>query len=83
MTASHLRAAWAAIHESTPEGWYVGRPGWEDRCRQWSMYAFAPSEKPEVGKRSREWAAVRQTELACVREMARCLGELKEGRWPR
>ena len=22
-----LEAAWAAAHENTPEGWYVGKPG--------------------------------------------------------
>ena len=47
------------------------------------MYAFDPSEKPVVGKRSREWTAVGQTELHCVQEMAYCLGELKAGRWPK
>ena len=43
------------------------------------MYAFDPSEKPVVGKRSREWTAVRQTELHCVQTMAYCLGELQAG----
>ena len=46
------------------------------------MYAFDPSETPDVGKRSREWTAVGPTELDCVRTMARCLAELKEGRYP-
>jgi hypothetical protein len=32
--------------------------------------------------RSREWAAVGPTEIRCVQEMARCLRELREGRWP-
>jgi len=31
-----LQAAWAAIHEHTPEGWYVGRLGYQERYRQWS-----------------------------------------------
>ena len=48
-----------------------------------SMHAFDPSETPVVGKRSREWTAVGPTELRCVQEMARCLGELREGRWPK
>ena len=78
-----LEVAWAAVHDNTPDGWYVGKPGYEERHHQWSMYAFDPSEKPVVGKRSREWTAVGQTELHCVQEMARCLGELKAGRWPR
>ena len=38
---------------------------------------------PKVGKRSREWIAVGATEVECVREMARCLVELGEGRWPK
>ena len=53
-----LEAAWNAVHDNTPEGWYVGRPGYEERYHQSSMYAFDPSEKPVVGKRSREWTAV-------------------------
>ena len=61
----------------------MGRPGFEERYNSWSMYAFDPSERPIVGKRSREWIAVGPTELRCVQEMARCLAELREGRWPR
>ena len=83
MTDQRLAEAWTAVHENTPDGWFVGRPDHEERYRQWSMYAFDPSEKPVVGKRSREWTAVGQTELHCVQEMARCLGELKAGRWPK
>lgn len=75
--------AWEAVHENTPDGWVVGRPGYGPERHQWSMYAFDRSEKPVVGKRSREWAAVGQMELHCVREMARCLAELKVGRWPK
>lgn len=78
-----LQAAWAAVHENTAEGWYVGRPGLEERYGQWSMYPFDPCETPVLGKRSREWTAVGPTELACVSEMARCLGELVAGRWPK
>jgi hypothetical protein len=26
MTDADLEAAWAAIHENTPPGWYVGQP---------------------------------------------------------
>ena len=62
---------------------HVGKPGYEERYREWSMYAFDPSEKPVVGKRSREWTAVGQTKLHCVQVMARCLGDLKVGRWPK
>lgn len=47
------------------------------------MYAFDPSERPTVGLRNREWTAVGQTEVECVREMARCLREIGEGRVPK
>jgi hypothetical protein len=77
-----LEAAWAAVHEHAPEGWYVGQPMEHPERQEWSMYAFDPSERPIVGKRSREWTAVGQTELHCVQTMAYCLGELREGRWP-
>jgi hypothetical protein len=46
------------------------------------MCAFVPSERPVVCKRSREWTAASRTEPRCVQVMARCLGELKAGRWP-
>ena len=77
-----LEAAWDAVHGNTPEGWYVGQPMEHPERNEWSQFAFDPSETPTVGKRSREWTAVGPTELRCLREMARCLGELREGRWP-
>ena len=83
MTDEALAAAWEAVHENTPPGWYVGRPSYVDRYRQWNMYAFDPAEKPIVGKRSREWTAVGQTERHCLWVMARCLAEIKAGRWPK
>jgi len=61
----------------------VGQPGDEERYRQWSMYAFDPSEKPAAGKRSGEWTAVGRSELHCLRVMARCLAEIEAGRWPK
>mgnify|MGYP000175690163 CR=1 FL=1 len=82
MTDADLTAAWAAVHDATPEGWYVGRPMEHPERNEWSQFAFDPSETPIVGKRSREWTAVGCTELECVHVMARCLGELREGRWP-
>ena len=77
-----LEAAWAAGQENTPDGWFVGRPMLHPECNEWSQYAFDPSATPIVGKRSREWAAVGPTDPRCVQEMARCLAELREGRWP-
>ena len=75
-------AAGEAVHAHTPAGWQVGRPGYVDRYREWRMYAFDPSERPVVGRRSRESVASGQSELECLEEMARCLGEIKVGRWP-
>jgi hypothetical protein len=82
MTDADLELAWAAVHDATPEDWYVGRPYFDERHNRWEQYAFDASETPVVGKRSREWTAVGPTELRCVQEMARCLAELRAGRWP-
>lgn len=85
MTATdpELAAAWDAVHEANTMGWQVGRAYLHDEAGCWEQYAFDPKERPVVGKRSREWIAVGATEVACVREMARCLTELAAGRWPR
>ena len=83
MTDPDLVAAWDELHAANTMGWQVGRPYLHDEHSTWEQYAFDPTERPKVGKRSREWTAVRPTEAACVREMARCLVELSEGRWPR
>ncbi len=77
-----LASAWEQVHANTPEGWFVGNPGCEERYRHWSQFAFDPSEKAVMGGRERQWIATGQTELDCLWEMARCLGELKAGRWP-
>ncbi|MDQ3493426.1 MAG: hypothetical protein M3452_09240, partial [Chloroflexota bacterium] len=71
------------VHDATPPGWQVGRPYYHVERRQWVQYSFDPSERPVVGLRSREWTAVSATEVECVREMARCLREIGEGRAPR
>jgi hypothetical protein len=42
------------VHDATPKGCYVGKPGYEERYDQWSKYAFDASEKPVVGERSHE-----------------------------
>ncbi len=47
------------------------------------MYAFDTTERPKVGLRSREWTAVARSEEGVVREMARCLRDLGQGRAPR
>jgi hypothetical protein len=35
VTADELEAAWAAVHDATPTGWYVGRPSYHDARREW------------------------------------------------
>ena len=52
----------AAVHDATPEGWYFGRPYFDERHNRWEQYAYDSAEKPVVGKRSREWTAVGPTE---------------------
>ena len=39
MTDPEIVAAWEKIHDVTPPGWYVGRPGYNDTYRQWEQYA--------------------------------------------
>lgn len=50
---------------------------------QWQMYAYDTTEKAEIGRRSREWTAVVESEVECVLEMARCMREISEGKVPR
>ena len=79
----NLEYAWAELHLATPPGWYVGRPLYNARRDEWSLYAFDTTEKAKIGRRSREWTAVGPTEERVVREMARCLTELAAGRVPK
>jgi len=76
-----LEDTWAELHAATPPGWFVGRSG-QRHGGQWAMYAFDTTEKAHIGRRSREWTAVGDTEAECVREMARCLREIGGGRTP-
>ncbi len=80
---SNLAAAWQAVHDALPDGWVCGRASHHPERRQWLLYAFDPRERPHVGLRSREWTAVAATEVGVVREMARCLAELREGQAPK
>jgi hypothetical protein len=80
---SEFEAAWDEVHAANTLGWQVGRPYLHDERDRWEQYAFDPWERPSGGMRSREWIAVGTTEVGCLSEMARCLQELREGRWPR
>jgi len=75
--------AWDAVHAATPDGWYVGRPSEHPERREWIMFTFDTRERATQGKRAGEWTTVAPSELAVVLVMAWCLGELREGRWPK
>ena len=77
-----LEDAWADVHDAKPPGWFVGRPFYHERHHAWEQYAFDPAERARVGVRSREWTATAATEVEVVRELARCLREIREGRVP-
>ncbi len=83
MVDDDLAEAWAQLHDATPPGWVVGRPSFDERRDQWSIYAFDATERPNVGRRTREWTAVAPTQVRVIREMARCLGEFARGRVPK
>jgi hypothetical protein len=78
-----LDTPWDQVYAALPPGWTVGRPSEHHERREWLLYAFDPRERPVVGVRRREWTAVAATEEVVVREMARCLRLLAEGRAPR
>ena len=78
-----IDSAWDELHRTTPDGWFVGRPAYDERRDQWSMYAFDTRERPRVGRRAHEWTCVAPTQARVIRELARCLRELGAGRAPR
>jgi hypothetical protein len=80
--STDLDDAWSDLHDATPPGSFVGRPSHIEGRGVWEQYAFDPSEKAKVGVRSREWTAVAQPELEVIRELARCLRLIREGRVP-
>ncbi len=62
--------------------WYVGPTTHGEHCHEWTLYAFDTRERVKAGRRPREWTAIAQSELEVVREMARCLRLIREGRVP-
>ena len=82
MAGMEIEEAWDSLHDALPPGWRAGRPSYREDLKTWEQYAYDTRERPEAGKRSREWTAVGSSEAECVREMARCLGEIGAGRWP-
>lgn len=78
-----LQAAWDELHAALPPGWVAGRPWYREDLRTWEQYAYRPTERAIAGKRRDEWTATAASEAACVRELARCVLELRDARWPR
>jgi hypothetical protein len=79
----NLEAAWSAVHDATPPGWFVGRPGYDQHRNQWTMFTFDMHDRGKPGRpRTREWTAVGTSELAVLEEMARCLEVIGRGEWP-
>ena len=69
----------------TPRCRPVGSPAarmLREDAHVWEQYAYRPSEGADAGKRMDEWLATAPTEAGCIAEMARCLREIREGRWP-
>lgn len=78
-----LGEAWDELLAVLPAGWQTGRPTWNERRQEWSLYAWDATERVQVGRRTREWISVHPTQVGVVRGMARCLVDLVEGRVPR
>jgi hypothetical protein len=81
--AGELEDAWDALLAVVPAGWYVGQPSHHPERNEWVLYAYDPSERPKRGVRSHERTATASTEEGVVREMARCLRDIADGRPPR
>lgn len=81
MTSDPLYDAWEAVHAANDGlGWQIGKPRYDERRNEWSVYLFDPRERPKVGHRSREWTAVAPTLERLILTAARCLREIGEGR---
>lgn len=78
-----LTDAWDELLNVLPDGWEAGRPAWNERRQEWSLYAWDGSERAKVGHRSREWTAVHPTQAGAVRSMAQCMAEIRQGRVPK
>jgi hypothetical protein len=75
--------AWSELRGSTPRGWWVGLPCEDSERGEWLVYAYDQSERPLVGPCDRLRRAIAASEVAVIREMARCLREISEGRVPK
>ncbi len=55
---------------------------WKAAVSKQDELIFDTTDKVAVGRPSREWTAVGESEVKCVREMAPCLGLIVAGRVP-
>ena len=80
--ATDLEDAWNDLHDAKPDGWYVGRPSWDDRRKVWEQYAFDPRERARwaIGRGSGRRS--RQPSSRSSARLARCLRLIREGRVP-
>lgn len=53
-----LEAAWDELLATLPPGWQVGRPAWNERRQEWSLYAWDGAGRPSICRRAGEWTAV-------------------------
>lgn len=82
VTDTDILAAWNALHDATPPDWLVGRPAFDERRDEWSMYAWSRWRRRTAAGLN-EWTVIAPTQERVLREMARCLVEVAEGRVPR
>ena len=71
------------LRDSTPRGWWVGLSMQQPDHGEWLLYAYDLCERPIAGPRARLGRAVAASEVGVIREMARCLREIKAGRVPK
>ena len=71
-----------ALYQAIPDGWTAGKPLYNPGSHAWEMCSFDQRDRPKIGHRTRA-TAVAPTEERVVREMARCLREIGEGRVPK
>lgn len=83
MTATDPALATAWDQPALPKGWQVGRPYRHNSRSEWELYAWLPTLRAGGGRPRKDWIATGDTEVECLREMARCLVELGDGRWPK
>jgi hypothetical protein len=82
--SSDREVAWSAVHDVMPPNWFLGRRLFVERYNHWVQFAYDTTDRGRPGKpRTRQWTALGETEVECVREMGRCLRIIGQGAWPK